>query len=185
MNRMSRLAVALSLGSTLSLAQSSPREMPFIPLETHCPIDIRATLEKSGNMAGAQRLQITLNKWPSFAITAARITVHGISRAANHPEPAEITESLDLTRIVDHPRPSVSPVNVTHASTQNEMPWLPPPGEPVIVRVHSPDSRWYAWVFGFTAVQSIDLDSVNYADGTNWYAANGKPCRVAVSTSVW
>jgi hypothetical protein len=141
MNRMSRLAVALSLASTASLAQSFPRDMPFLPLEADCPTEIRATLDKTGNMAGAQQLQITLNKWPSFAITAARITVHGIAPAANHPEPAEITESLELNRIVDHPRPSVSPVNVPRTSTENEMPWLSPPGEPVIVRVHSPDSR--------------------------------------------
>jgi hypothetical protein len=185
MNRMSRLAVVLSLASTASLAQSISRDMPVLPLEAHCPIDIRATLEKSGNMAGAQRLQITLNKWPSFAITATRITIHGIASDANHPEPAETTETLDLTRIVDYPGPSVSPVNVPHASTQNEMPWLPPPGEPVIVRAHSHESRWYAWLMGFTAVHSIDLESVSYAGGTSWHAANGKPCRVSVSSSVW
>jgi hypothetical protein len=28
------------------------------------------------------------------------------------------------------------------------------------------DSRWYAWVSGFTAVDFVDLESVSYADGT-------------------
>lgn len=191
MNGISRLAVTLCLASTASLAQSSTRDIPFIPLQADCPIDVRATLEKSGNMVGAQRLQITLNKWPSFAITAARITVHGIAPVANHPEPAEIAKSLDLNRIVVYLRPptsstvNVSHASAVHASTQNDMPWLPPPGEPVIVRRHSPDARFYAWLIGFTAINSIDLDSVSYADGTSWHVANGKTCRVSVSSSVW
>lgn len=59
MNRMSRLALVLFLASTASLAQSSSSVIPFIPLEANCPIEIHATLQKSGNMLGAQWLQVT------------------------------------------------------------------------------------------------------------------------------
>lgn len=187
---MSRLALTLAIASTASLAQNSVSDIPFIPLEANCPVDTHATLEKSGNMLGAQRLQVTLSKWPAFGIVAARVTVHG-APVSNHPEPSEITANLNLNPIVDHPRPSVSSTtNVPHTSTENDMPWLTSIGGPVMVRIvrgHSPDTRtrWYAWVMGFTAVSSIDLDSVSYEDGTSWHAADGKPCRVPLSSSVW
>ena len=185
MRRTSRSALILCLASTASLAQISLRDIPFVPLEANCPIGMQATLEKGGNLLATQRLQVILTKWPSFDIVASRITVHGIAPVANRPEPSEITERLDLNRIVDHPRPVVSPGNVSHASTGNVLPWLSPPGEPVIVRVSSPDSRWYAWVTGFPAVSFVDLESVTYADGTSWHASNGTPCRVQVVPSVW
>jgi hypothetical protein len=197
MNLFSRLAVALSLASTASLAQGPPRDAPFIPLEANCPIEIHATLEKSGNMLGAQWLQVTFRDRPPLGIVTSRITVRGFAPAGKSPEPSEISEGLDLNPIVDHlvdhPRPpNVSTVNVSHASSENVMPWLPPPGEPVIVRVRHPgrtpimtDARGYAWVMGFTAVNSVELDSVNFADGTSWHATDGKPCRVPVSSSPW
>jgi hypothetical protein len=47
------------------------------------------------------------------------------------------------------------------------------------------DSRWYAWVSGFTAVDFVDLESVSYADGTGWHVPDGKTCRVVVGSSVW
>jgi hypothetical protein len=182
MNRFNTLAVTLSLASTASLAQ----RIPVLPLEANCPIAARATLEKSESMVGAQRLQVTLSKWAAFGIVASRVTVHGIAPVADKPDVSEITENLDLNRIMDYPRPpNVSTVNVPHASKENDMPWLAPPGQPVLVRVLSPDTRWYAWVVGFTAIHSIDLDFVNYADGTSWQAANGKPCRVLISSSSW
>ncbi len=184
MRRTSRSALILCLASTASLAQIPVRDI-FVPLKANCPIGIHATLEKSGNLPTAQRLQVVLSGWPPFAIVASRIIVHGLAPVANRPKPSEITESLDLSRIVDHPRPVASAGNVSHASAENILPWLPPPGEPVIVRVNSPDSRWYAWVSGFSAVNTIDLESVSYADGTSWHASNGTPCRVLVVPSLW
>lgn len=185
MRQATRSALILCLASTASLAQISVRDISFVPLEANCPIGIQATLEKSGNLLAAQRLQVVLTQWPPFGIVASRVTVHGIAPVAIRSEPSEITESLDLNRIVDHPRPVASTGIVPHASTENILPWLPPAGEPVIVRVNSPDSRWYAWVSGFTAVSSIDLEFVSYADGTSWHASNGTPCRVSVVPSVW
>jgi hypothetical protein len=185
MRRTSRTVLILCLVSTSSLAQVSLRDIPFVPLEANCPICVRATLEKSGNLLAAQRLQVILGQWPPSGIVATRITVHGMAPVANRREPSEITESLDLSRIVNYPRLVASTGNVSHASTGNVLPWLPPPGEPVIVRVSSPDSRWYAWLTGFTTVSFVDLESATYADGTSWHASNGTPCRVQTVPSVW
>ena len=130
MRRTSRSALILCLASTASLAQISLRDIPFVPLEANCPIGMQATLEKGGNLLATQRLQVILTKWPSFDIVASRITVHGIAPVANRPEPSEITESLDLNRIVDHPRPTASTGNAPQAPTENTLPWLPPLAEP-------------------------------------------------------
>jgi hypothetical protein len=79
MRRTSRTVLILCLVSTSSLAQVSLRDIPFAPLEANCPIRVRATLEKSGNLLAAQRLQIILCQWPPSGIVATRITVHGAS----------------------------------------------------------------------------------------------------------
>ena len=196
MSRAIGLALILCLASTASLAQIAPADRPVIPLEADCPIGIHATMEKNEHPLAAQRLQVTLTKWPSFAIVASRITVHGIAPVSNSPELSEITKSLDLNQIVDYPRPAPTS-NVPYASTeQKETPAgqgplaelndiLGPLTKPVLVRRSSPDSRWYAWVTGFGAVDSIDLESVSYADGTSWHVSNGKTCRVLVGSSVW
>jgi hypothetical protein len=197
MSGASRLALILCLLSTASSAQISVRDRPFVPLETDCPIGIRVTLEKGGDLLPAQRLQVTLTKWPSFAIVASRISVHGIAAVANRPEPFEIVQSLDLNRILD-PRLIGSPGSLPvwqPYPTGDLQGILPPFAAPVIVRSwsgrspdstpRSSDSRWYAWVSGFTTIKFIDLESVSYADGTSWHVSNGKTCRVSVGSSVW
>ena len=190
MNRASKLALVLCLVAAASWAQISVRDRSLVPLEADCPIGIRATLEKRANLVPAQRLQVTLSKWPSFGIVASRITVHGTVAVPNRPEPSEITESLDLNRILD-PRligsPGSVPVWQPHP-TGDLQGILPPLGTPVIIKSATPrstDSRWYAWVSGFNAVNFIDLESVSYADGTSWRASNRKTCRVSVGSSVW
>ena len=185
MCRTSRSALILCLTSTASLAQISTGIIRLVPLEANCPIGIQARLETSGSLLAAQRLRVILSQWPPFGILASRVTVHGRAPAGDRSEPSEITESLELNRIVDYPPPGASTGDVPHASTENVLPWLPPQGQPLIVRVSSPDTRWFAWVTGFTAVHYVDLESVSYADGTSWHASNGTPCRVPVVPSVW
>jgi hypothetical protein len=189
-NRASKLVLVLCLVSAASLAQISVRNSAVVSLEADCPIGIRATLERRGSLVPAQRLQVTLTKWPSFGIVASRITVHGIVAVANRPELSEITESVDLNRILD-PRLIGSPGSLPvwqPYPTGDLQGVLPPLAAPVIIRsatARSPDSRWYAWVSGFNAVNFIDLESATYADGTSWNASNGKTCRVSVGSSVW
>jgi hypothetical protein len=196
MNRASKLALVLCLVSTASLAQISVTDNHLVLLEAGCPIGIHATLGNGGNLLSAQRLQVTLTQWPPFGIVASHITVHGIAAVADRPEPSEITQGLDLNRIVDYPRPNAT-VSVLHGPTEPKQVHegqgqltalddiLGPQAEPILVRVNSPDTRWYAWVSGFTAVNFIDLESVSYADGTSWHVSNGKTCRVSVGSSVW
>ncbi len=184
MSRTSRLALFLCFTPTALLAQIDLRDRPLVPLGTNCPVGMRATVEKSGNLLAAQRVQVTLTQWPPFGIVASRITIHGIAPVANHPEPSEIRESLDLNRIVDYPRSDAFTARRESPAKQGQLAELddilgPPPG-PVFVRRSSPDSRWYAWVISSAAVNSIDLESVSYADGTSWHASNGTPCRVSV-----
>jgi hypothetical protein len=195
MSRAIRLALILCLASTASLGQTAAEDRFVTAADADCPIGISATVEKNEHPLVAQRLQVTLTKWPSFAVVTSRITVHGIAAVPNSPKPSEITKNLDLNRIVDYPRPAPTS-NVLHSSTEqketaagpgplaelNDI--LGPLTEPVLVRRSSPDSRWYAWLTGFGAVHSIDLESVNDADGTSWHVSNGKTCRVFVGSSV-
>jgi hypothetical protein len=190
LDRTSTFGLILCFASTASLAQIAVRDHSLVPLETNCPIGIRATVEKNGDLLAAQNLQVTLTKWPSFGVVASRITVHGIAAGANGPEQSEIQVSLDLNRILD-PRligsPGSQPVWQPYP-TGDLQGILPPLAAPVIIKSstpHSPDSRWYAWVRGFTAVNFIELESVSYADGTSWQVSNGKVCRVSVSSSGW
>jgi hypothetical protein len=201
-----RLALILCLASTTSVAQVAGEGNPVMPLEADCPVAVRATVEKNDHPRAAQRLEVTLTKWPSFAIVASRITVHGIAPVADSAEPPKITRSLALDRAPDYAR-SVPPSNVLSASTQQkeaptgqELPpelkdILGPLTQPILIRSIGPrilnsdfgphDSRWYAWVTGFGALNSIDLESVSYADGTSWHVSNGKTCQVSVGSSAW
>jgi hypothetical protein len=101
MSRASRLTFILCLAWTASLAQIAAENTPVVPLEADCPIGLRATVEKNGNLLAAQRLQVTLTQWPPFGIVASRVIVHGIASVANRPEPSEIVQNLDLNRILD------------------------------------------------------------------------------------
>jgi hypothetical protein len=187
LDRTSKFAFILCFASTASLAQISVRDRSLVPLEINCPIGIRATVEKNGNLLAAQRLQVNLTKWPSFGIVASRITVHGIAAGANDLEQSEIQVRLDLNKILD-PRvigsPRSQPVWQPYP-TGDLQGILPPLAAPVIIKSstpRSPGSRWYAWVSGFTAVTFIDLESVSYADGTSWHVSHGKVCRVSVGS---
>jgi hypothetical protein len=190
-----RLPLILYLASTALSAQTLVRDA-FVPVEADCPVGVRATLEKGANLLPAQRLQVILSQWPPVGIVASRITVHGVAPVADGSQPPEITKILGLIPVVDHSRPSHTS-NVPRASTepkgaptgQGQLAALDdilsPPQEPVILRVSSPDSRWYAWVSGINAIKFIELESVSYADGTSWQVSNGKTCRVSVGSSVW
>ena len=187
MNRVTGLAFILSLTSTASVAQVSVMDFPFVPLETGCPIGVRATLEKSRILFAPQRLEVTLTN-VHLPVSALRITVHGVAPVANRPAPSETAESLDLNRVMA-PRPYTSTEQKENPKGQGQMGELDAIlgtiGTPVIVRSRNEPQRWYAWVTGFTAVNFIDLYSLSYADGTSWHAPNGKTCRLSAGSSPW
>ena len=118
LDRTTTFAVILCFGSTASLAQIAVRDRSLVPLETNCPIGIRATVEKNGNLLAAQRLQVTLTQWPSFGIVASRIIVHGIAAGTNGPEQSEIQVSLELNRILDPKTGSPGSLPVWHHRTR-------------------------------------------------------------------
>ena len=182
MNRVSRLAFILSLASTSSLAQVSVMGFPLVPLETNCPIGVRATLENSRGLFAPQRLEVTLTN-ARLPVSSLRITVHGFAPVANSPARSETGESLDLNRVMD-PRPYTSTEQKESSKGQGQMGELDAIlgtiGQPVLVRSTWPQ-RWYVRVTGFTSVNFIDLDSVSYADGTSWQAPKGKACRISLA----
>jgi hypothetical protein len=183
MNRVTRLAFILSLASTASVAQVSVMDFPFVPLETGCPIGVRATLEKSRILFAPQRLEVTLT-YVHLTVSALRITVNGVAPVASSPAPSETAETLELNRVMA-PRPYASTEPKQSPKGQGEMAGLDDVlgtiGTPVIIRSSTGPQRWYAWVTGLTAVNFIDLDSVSYGDGTSWHASNGKTCRLSLA----
>ena len=182
MNRVSRLALILSLTSTASLAQVSVKGFPSPLRDTNCPIGVRATLERSRSLFAPQRLEVTLTDH-HFPVSSLGITVHGMAPVAYSPAQSETTESLVLNRVTD-PRPYPSTEQKESPKGQGQMGELDAIlgtiGQPVLVRSTWPQ-RWYAWVTGFTSVNFIGLDSVSYADGTSWQAPNGKACRISLA----
>jgi hypothetical protein len=178
MNRITRLAFSLSLAATASVAQVSV--FSFVPLETNCPIGIRATLEKSRSLFAPQRLEVTLSN-ATLPVSSLRIRVHGVAPVANSPAPSETAQSLDLNRVMA-PRPYTATEQKESPKGQGELDAiLGTISTPVILRISNGPQRWYAWVTGFTAVNFIDLDSVTYGDGTSWQASNGKTCRISLA----
>ncbi len=182
MNRVSRLALILSLASTASLAQVSVKGFPSPLREANCPIGVRAKLERSRSLFAPQRLEVTLTNH-HFPVSSLGITVHGMAPVANSPAQSETTESLVLNRVMDR-RPYTSTEQKESPKAQGQLGELDAIlgtiGQPVLVRSTWPQ-RWYAWVTGLTGVNFVDLDSVSYADGTSWQAPNGKTCRLSLA----
>jgi hypothetical protein len=181
MNHVTRLAFLFSLASTASVAQVSAMDYRFVPMETSCPIGVRATLEKSRSSFAPQRLEVTLTS-VHLPVSSLRIMVHGVAPVANSPTPSETAESFDLNRVMG-PRPhaSTEPKKTGQGEIAALDAILGTIGTPVIIRSSNGPQRWYAWVTDFTAVNFIDLDSVSYGDGTSWHASNGKTCRISLA----
>ncbi len=177
MNRVSRLALILSLASTASLAQVSVKGFPSPLREANCPIGVRAKLERSRSLFAPQRLEVTLTNH-HFPVSSLGITVHGMAPVANSPAQSETTESLVLNRVMDR-RPYRRKALKHRDRWESSTPSCTI-GQPVLVRSTWPQ-RWYAWVTGLTGVNFVDLDSVSYADGTSWQAPNGKTCRLSLA----
>ena len=92
---------------------------PLVPLETNCPIGVRATLEKSRSLFAPQRLEVTLTN-PHLPVSSLGITVQGMAPIANSPAQSESTESLDLNRAMD-PRPYTSTEQKESSKGQGQM----------------------------------------------------------------
>jgi hypothetical protein len=130
------------------------------PMSMGCPVSLRAQHLADGGIVKTgtahpkglgQWLHLTLANPKSGWIAEATITVHGFS------DKARVTQTLSSGNSSDA------------AST---------------LTVHFSDATEKAaatdrWVPGMAAVQTIDLSSVTYADGSVWKLSGHEDCRVA------
>jgi hypothetical protein len=131
------------------------------PTLNNCPISMRAqhlsdgSLVKTGKAAHAagigQRLHLTLKNPDAKQIASASVTIHGMTPRGRVMQASSTAgNSSDATRQM-----SVSFSTESDGSATADL-----------------------WVSGITAVQSIELDSVAYSDGSTWRVAAGDACRI-------
>lgn len=166
--------VALSIGAcplaaqyTAPVPQSfgvacvTTMDKPCPVLPPSCPISMRAQHLSDGSMvktgkaqhpAGiGQRLHLTFTNPDAKQIASASLTIHGVTPKGRvmRASPAQ-GDSSEATR------------NMSASFSAG------------------PDGSATAdvWVPGMTAVESIELDSVAYSDGSTWKVADGARCRI-------
>ena len=104
-----------------------------------------------------QQMQLMLDNPKPAAISAIRITFHGWD-GTGRTLPAESTA------------PAVE-ANSSYANASRTL--------DLTVSIDPQKSAdMLVWVSGLTAVDSIDLDSVSYADGSNWEPQGSQACRI-------
>ena len=129
------------------------------PLASNCPVSMRAQHLSDGNLvrtgkaahpAGiGQRLHLTLKTPHAEQVAGAQVTIRGTTPKGRVMQ-ASSTDSSDAMREL-----SVSFSTEPDGSASADL-----------------------WVPGVTAIQSIELDSVSYSDGSTWKAAAGDACRI-------
>jgi hypothetical protein len=164
-----RLSTAVSFallfsGATLA-AQSADHQPPHTttiflpPITVGCPVGLRAQQTADGGLLAArnrptkgtgQGLHLTLTNPDSRQITAAQVTVRGLTAKAR------VTQTI-------------SPQDESSQATKTmEVKFSAGPNNAVSADL---------WVPGLTAVLAIDLDSVTYADGSSWKLDATTACR--------
>ncbi len=130
------------------------------PMSVGCPVSLRAQHGVSGNILSvdrnrpkgiAQLLHLTLTNPDSRQIVAAKLRVHGLTGKAR------VTQTL-------------SGQNDSDAAQNLDVRFSPGPGNAVSADL---------WVPGMTAVLSIDLNSVTFADGSTRSFSAREACHVA------
>jgi len=150
---------AISLGS----AETGNKKIIIITPQPNmsCPVGMRAQHGVDGSMraikgsvhsGSGQKLQLTLKNGKLRTISAVRITLHGWDGTGRALPTVQTNSSYaNATRTVDL-KVSIGP------------------GETIDTDV---------WANGLTAVDSIDLDEVSYADGLSWRSPAPQACSVA------
>ncbi len=166
MSRISIPSLVLLLCSTVSSAQASGQQLSYLltfssetPLASDCPVEIKAQLDvpakvvliKDGQTQGiTQKLEITLSNPKSPGIAAAQMSVRGFAVGIRF-APAVLyfpNDPAEISKTVAFDGPVAAGQN---AST-------------------------YVIVSDFSAVTSIDLDSVTYTNGLSWHPTVRKAC---------
>lgn len=143
--------------------QTTTIVVPVPPLNSLCPVSVHAQQSSTATAMEvdtirpkglAQLLHLTLAKPDSSRITKATVRVRGLlpkTRATLTPMTLGADPS-DAVRTLDVVFPAGSDKNAAAD----------------------------LWVPGLSAVYSIDLVSVTYADGSTWKLAEGKTCRTPI-----
>jgi hypothetical protein len=166
MNRIHALSLVFLLCTTASNAQTSGKHpsysltfSPMMPLPSDCPVEVKARLDipakvvliKGEQPQGiTEKLQITLNNPKSPGIAAAHMTIRGVPVGVRF-VPAVVylpDDPAQISKTVAFDRPV--------AAGQN--------------------ASIFVGVSDFSAVTSIDLDSVTFADGLSWHPIVRRAC---------
>jgi hypothetical protein len=136
------------------------------PRAAGCPVSLRAQhladfgMIRTGNAARegvGQRLHLALTDNRASRIVGATVTVHGYSNKSRLTETAMDSGASDAARTVTVPFSTVR--SGAPSSAPSEL------------------AAGDVWVAGMTAVATIDLDSVTYADGSVWKFSGQAACR--------
>ena len=165
MNNAAVFSLALVLGSLTVTAQgfaqtlSGPRMNGASTMSAGCPVGMQAQHDIAGGDLVAingdrpkgvgQQLHITLTNSKSAEIAGIKITVHG--SAANR---------------------SLLPTDVAEADALGAK-------KTIYLKMTvgaKKDASTDLWVSGLTAVTLIDVDTVTYADGSNWRSSALESC---------
>lgn len=167
MNAFGKLSLAFAIAglavATSGVAQTGKKLTIVIPAspDASCPVAMRAEHGVDGRMRAVkgaaphsgqgQQLELTLHNAKPGAISAVRITAHGWD-GTGRTLPAHETNSVD-----------------GNATATLGLKVSINPGKSAETDV---------WVSGLTAVDSIDLVGVSYADGSSWTPAASEACSV-------
>lgn len=121
---------------------------------------------------------------PCPAMLKARHLADGSMIRAGLAHPKGIGQWLQIS--LDKPKATSATLTVHGFSNQGRVTWTGGGNGPDAVRTVTvslaPAQNGQAagafWAPGLTAVDSLDLISLNYSDGTSWSAASGQTCRV-------
>jgi hypothetical protein len=167
-NRVFGALFVLLVGSAAGSAQKltppktdtpAPAQLTYF-YGLNCPIGLRAQRQGQGNVVivdGSQRyvpsarVRLLLDNWQSNAIVAMTVTVHGYdAKARVSPMDQGAGDSAELTKTVN--------LNLSVAGGKKAS---------ADVTLHP-----------LATVSRVDLESVEYVDGTRWSASAGKTCGV-------
>jgi hypothetical protein len=147
------------VGTMVQIGPDGQTKTLTITLPNRCPIAFQARHLADGDFVKTgdrhppkgpgQRLHVTLTSPDARTLASATISVRGWT-AQGHMENAGATNSPQSVRTMQVP--------LTAGTGRNASADL--------------------WVPGMTAVDSVELLSVSYADGSTWTPAAGKSCRI-------
>jgi hypothetical protein len=168
MNRVSSLPLAFLLLSTFAVAQQPATLHLSEDRSAGCPVDMEArhatqtpvSMNAGGENAPdnkvvpqLQRLHLTLTNPSSRDIVSAQFTAHGFSKKPRAMDLSSGSNETDLAKTIDIALGVKGKGHASHDLSLNH----------------------------FTAVTSIDLNSISYADGTTWRAPSPGACSITPS----